>query len=111
MLQIGQKIYVKRFNARNREADDIREAIINKIGKKYFYLNEYPWVKFSISEMRDISNYASDYGIYLSEQEIKDEKEYFEKLKFLKDTFDYCRGKKNFTLDQLKKICNIINNE
>jgi len=113
LLEIGQKVFVKRLDPRygRDEKTTITEAIIEKIGKKYFYLKEYWNTKFSITEMRDISNYTSVYAVYLSEQEIKDEKEYFEKMKFLRDTFDYRRGKKDFTLNQLKKICDIINNE
>jgi len=113
LLQIGQKVLVKRLDPRygRDEKTTITEAIVEKIGKKYFYLKGYWSTKFSITEMRDISNYTSVYAVYLFEQEIKDEKEYFEKMKFLRDTFDYCRGKKDFKLDQLRKICNIINNE
>lgn len=111
-MKVGDKVYLKPVNnqaryIKNTLLDNIKEATIEKIGKKYFYIKEYPIYKFGIEKMQDISNYCANYEVYLSLQEIKDEEEYSNLLRDIDRELNKY-GKIDLSLEQLRKIKEII---
>jgi hypothetical protein len=114
-LSIGLKVYLKPVNNAARYGDkELRELIIKKIGKKYFFVggenqnNERFWTKFDIEELREVSNYSPDWELYFSKQEILDEQESNDISRDIRLKFGGY-GKLDLTLDQLRRIKEIIN--
>lgn len=110
MLQPGQKVYVKKIGnaARNRKPEDlVTEEIVEKVGKKYFYLKDYYREKFSIEEMRDISEYSSNCAVYESKKEIEEEDEYFTKVGAIRAVF-MRYGSYPLSLEAVRRIYSII---
>jgi len=113
MLKENQIVYVKRVNnaVRGRNKDDlIFETTVEKIGNKYFYLKERPKSKFSINEMRDITEYCSNYQVYLTMQEIRDEEEKADLENKIKEIIKPY-GSLKLSLNKLRKIWETINEE
>ncbi|WP_243208153.1 MULTISPECIES: PolC-type DNA polymerase III N-terminal domain-containing protein [unclassified Paenibacillus] len=110
-MNIGDKVYLKAVGnmARGRKEPLIKESEITRIGRKYFevQLGTKP-IKFNIESYRqENGGYSADWKLYFSIQEILDEQE-FEKLeKGIKSKFDTF-GKLDLTLDQLRRINEII---
>jgi hypothetical protein len=108
-MEIGQTVFVKKVGnaARNRSDNDLIDSdTITKIGNKYFYLSKYNWCKFSIEQMRDISDYSSNYLIYLTEQAILDEQELHDKSRDISKHFEY--GNTKLPLEAIRQIFNIV---
>lgn len=110
-MQVGDRVYLKPVNnqaryIKNDILNHIKEAEVEKIGKKYFYLKGYS-MKFGVTEMIDISNYCANYQVYTSLQEIKDEEEFDNLVSKIKSKFT-TYGTIKLTLDQLRRIQAII---
>jgi hypothetical protein len=106
----GQKVFVERIGncARNRDPDDlVFEGEVEKVGRDYFYLKGFTRSKFSKTTMTEASDYSANYKVYESLQAIEDKNEYNKKLTLIRKTFD-SYGRPDLTLDQLRKICEII---
>lgn len=113
-LSVGQKVYLKPINNAARYGDkELKEQVIKKIGKKYFFVgseesnNERFWTKFSIEELREVSNYSPDWELYFSKQEILDEQESDKLTSKIRNKFG-SYGRLDLTLDQLRRIEEII---
>jgi hypothetical protein len=109
-MEVGQKVFVKKINDAARYINPynlISEKVIEKIGKKYFYLKDWQGCKFDIEQKRDISNYCSRFQVYLSMQEISDENEYNDKLSKIRKCFDYMSNPE-LSLSELREIHKII---
>ena len=104
MLKVGQKVFVKPFKG---DLEDVKEYEIEKVGTKYFYLQGFMFVKFSIDEMEDASKNSSEFKVYLTRQEIEDELELDVLTRKLRGLFGYY-PKFKFTLDQLRRIDTIV---
>ena len=106
-LSVGQTVYVKPI--RNRfSKDNIYDEVIKSIGNKYFYLEKAYYGRFEIKSMyQDGRGYGSDYRIYLSMQEIDDEKERDSIVQGLRKLFDFGHPV-NLALDQLRRIMEIV---
>lgn len=102
-MKIGQEVFIKRIGNAARHIknpnDLISKEIVESVGKKYFKLKNYRREKFSIKDMRDVSDYSSNYLVYESEQQIKDEMETNKIRKFIES---YPFGK--LSLERLKEI-------
>jgi hypothetical protein len=114
-LTLGQKVYLKPVNNAARYGNkEIKEQTILKIGRKYFLVgaegqtNERWMTKFSIEDLREVSDYSPDYELYFSKQEILDEEESNDIVRDIRLKFG-SYGKINLTLDQLRRIKAIIN--
>jgi hypothetical protein len=109
-MQVGDKVYLKAVNnlARGRKEVYIREEEVIKIGRKYFEVGiGTRGIKFHIENNTQVTDYAADWELYFSKQEILDEEE-FRKLSWeIKSKFE-TYGKVNLTLDQLRRIKEII---
>lgn len=111
-MKIGDIVYVKPINDRARcFKDDILNHIetdtVEKVGKKYFYLKNYPRYKFEFDTMCNVSNCSSSWRVYLSMQEMYDEKEFNKLKQEIRNVFG-SYGKLSLPLDQLRKIKAII---
>lgn len=107
---VGQKVFVRKIgnSARHRKPEElITEEEIESIGKIYFYLKGYSRQKFGIEEMRDISNYSSNFIVYENKQDYLDEDEYSNLLDEIRKVFG-SYGRCDLNLDQLRRICEII---
>lgn len=107
-MEIGQQVYVKPIGNRGRYSSKVTTSTVNKIGKKYFYLDGYRRVKFSLDTMTEVSDYTPNYKVYESLETIEGEIEYVQKLSSIKQYFSVY-GSTNLTIDQIRLIYNIIN--
>jgi len=109
-LAIGQTVWVKCIGdaARYRNENDlIVKATVEKVGNKYFYLSGFCSHKFDIAKMYEVTNFAPDYRVYLSPQEIKDEEEFEEKIKAMREFFNQY-GKVDIALEKLRQVYDIV---
>jgi len=100
-LKVDQIIWVKNDKG-------VFEKTINKVGRKYFYVNYGKWseIKFSIETMQEIKDGGYQAKAYLSLQDIEDEKESKRILRLLGDAFRYNTDRYN--LSQLKQVSKIL---
>ena len=76
------------------------------MGSKYITV-AYRDIKFHKEDLREKTEYCSDYALYEERQQILDEEEY-SRLGFdLRMAFD-TYAKKKFTLDQLREVTSIL---
>lgn len=111
-ISVGQTICLKPVGNMTRHLngnilDAIREVKVTKVGRKYFYTDRFNNKKFSLEEMRDVSEYSAEWKVYLSKQDIIDEIE-CDKLAYKIRCQIGSYGKTNLTLDQLRRINEII---
>jgi len=111
-MEVGQKVYLKPINNALRYGSEIRECVITKVGRKYFYAcksgeREDFATKFSLKTMFNVTTYSPDWEVYLSIQDILDERESEELNSVIRKHFDHY-GKPKLTLDQLRQIKRII---
>lgn len=119
-LKIGHPIWTKKYgnaarylNEKKPFEDYISEYKITKIGNKYFTAKQtiHSWEKqFEILNGFEKDGFNGGEQAYLSKQEIYDEDEHQKLLFKLKKSFDWVSSKK-FTLDQLKRINEIVEEE
>lgn len=106
-LQVGQTLYA--FG----NEDSIEEYVITKIGRTYFHINEVGRKRnFNINTMcyKDANYLRHDKRLYLHKQEIIDikiEQTIYSKLRRIFNS--YSNHEAVMTLDQLKKIADILN--
>jgi hypothetical protein len=106
-IVVGMTVYLKPINNAARRSKDVQEGIVSKVGRKYFEVEGFYRTKFSIDELIEVSEYAPDWKVYLSKQELLDEQEFENLLRDIRLFFSNY-GKVNLTLDQLRKIKVII---
>jgi hypothetical protein len=106
-IVVGMTVYLKPINNAARRSKDVQEGIVSKVGRKYFEVEGFYRTKFSIDELIEVSEYAPDWKVYLSKQELLDEQEFENLLRDIRLFFSNY-GKVNLTLDQLRKIKAII---
>lgn len=120
-LQIGQKVYVKKVGNAARYLDQkkapvedyVEEAVVSKIGRKWFKLDGDLWdeEQFSIETgWHDGGQYSSRYIAYESMQEIYDEVE-IEKVLIWVRTEIGNYGHSSISLTKLRAIKAIIEGE
>lgn len=113
-LKIGQIVYLKPVGNNKRYlsgsiTNHIQESEIEKIGTKYFHLKDFYKTKFSIKEMINISSYSPEWKVYTDKQQILDEEEEIVLTNNIKKIIkDYNSKPRELTLDQLRRINQII---
>jgi hypothetical protein len=108
-LSVGTKVYLKPVNnAARRGNREIIEAEIIKVGRKYFEVNRGLIRKYNIKNLSQVTEYAPDFELYFSYQEILDEYETNDLYSEIGSSFGTW-SKKDLTLDQLRRIKAIIN--
>ena len=111
-MEVGQRVYLKPINNALRYGNEIRECVVIKVGRKYFYAykpgeREDFATKFNLETMFNVTTYSPDWKVYLSKQDIIDERESEELTASIRKQFDHY-GKSKLTLDQLRHIKRII---
>jgi len=106
-MKIGDKIYLRPMgNAARRDTDRIEETTIKSIGRKYFTAED-RYGRFHLdSFIQDCGQYSANYKAYLNKQDLLDENE---KRKLTDTISGYFRFAPKLSLDQLRKINEIIN--
>lgn len=123
-LKVGQKVVIKIIEGSNisRNKDMSLENIDNwcydgeviKIGRRYITIK---WSKWSETQFDKESDYRNkidgscDYKLYLNKEEIIEEHKANDLYRNIRDKYFERYGGNNgkFTLDQLERIMNIIN--
>lgn len=115
-MKVGQKIYFRCIgNAHRRYGDEILEATISKVGRKYFEVDsdygQLRWERFFIHSLcHDGRGYTPNYQGYFSMKEIEEENEARSALskacKFFK--YIYPGNLNGLTLEELRTINKII---
>jgi len=107
-MEIGKKIFIETTgNAARNVGSRIIETKITKVGRKYFEVEELNGVRFFIDTMEQDTNYSRSYIAYNTRQEIEDKNELNELKDKLRKCFDIW-GNTNLTLDQYRRISNIV---
>ena len=106
---VGQTLYRETYN---RDAPgEIKEFVVSKIGKKYFYLigweNRYPINKESL-RYEDKNYTQRSFQLYRNKQEILDRRERADLLNRLKKHFDWSGNSNKNTLEQLRIAADVL---
>mgnify|MGYP000982343436 CR=1 FL=1 len=110
-LQVGQIVFVKRIGNAARYESRITEEVVESIGRKWFTLKDFRRERFSLDDgLNDGKGYISNYAVYVSMQEIEDEKEHSKLCNILNREFS-SYGDSNLSLKTLRKIIDIIAEE
>jgi len=112
-MKVGQEVVIYRIGnaARNRSREDLIEtSTITKVARKYFYIEGYSQSKFGIDEMRDISDYSSNYEVYFSREILDDKLELAELKNKIRDFFSYTPllSEKALPIDTARKIWDML---
>ena len=104
-MEVGQKVYLGYVGYRHKLLNEVREREITKIGRLYFYVGD---LKFKLSDFEQVTQLNIDWKVYLSMQEIENERESDRLFSEIRHKFDGVYNNGNFTLDQLRQIKRII---
>lgn len=107
-MKVGDIVWVQPVEP--RQNIPYYEAKVIKVGNKYFEVEQTygRQVKYELETLRESGDTNYRNIVYLSEQDILDEKEFNSLSKIIRDKIDRY-GKLPFTLDQLRRINNILN--
>lgn len=112
-VEVGQTVYSLPIgNAARRGALVLTPRIVTKVGRKYFYYEQYGHpIKISLEDFCDYAGeYTSNVRVYLSEQEWEDEKVAAKLLEEVQRKVSMYRAK-SLTITQLKGILVILEEE
>jgi len=108
---VGEVLYSLNVgNSARRCEQALRAVTVSKVGRKYFYVDNGSWYKeqFYIDTWEEKTEYAATVKLYETEREWLDEKEAREICTLINNSFVYSRPTRDATLDQLRRIKNII---
>ncbi len=76
VLKVGQRVWIKEYNNRHGQREELRECTIVHLGRKYFE-TENKWMgRFNIESLEhDGGKYSPRYKVYLNPQKFEDEVE------------------------------------
>ena len=106
-------VFLKPVGNAERRSTDIKRHFVKKIGRKYFETwngeNDRYTIKFRLDDFQqETGGYSADYEIYPSEQDIINEREKSSLESFFKHTVFGGFGSTNLTLDQLRRMKEIV---
>jgi len=106
---VGQTLYREIYN--RNAPNEIKEVVVGKIGKKYFYLTDwedhYPINKENLCY--EDKNYSqNNFQLYRDKQEILDCRERANLLDKLKKHFDWSGNSNKNTLEQLRVVVDVL---
>jgi hypothetical protein len=108
-IKVGQVVYGEPGVNRSRYNKEIIEGVITKVGRVYFEVKfSYQSYKFQIKDLMQKTEYAQDYYIYFSKQEILDKEEKAILISDIKLFFGHW-GDIPISLEDLRTIKEIIN--
>lgn len=100
----GQLVFLEPLGNAARYSKEIKRCTVSKVGRKYFHVGIYG--KFELGTlMHDNGDYSPQYKVHLSEQGILDDRERNAAYHRLEHEF---RGRRTLSLDQLKRIEQIV---
>lgn len=106
-LKIGQILYMGYYT--KGQPPNVTELTITSIGRKFFYCDGFSVRRYSISELKHESESSSNnIQLYLTSQEIIDRWEKDNRLSLIRKQFS-SYGSVHYTLEQLTKVCEILN--
>lgn len=109
MLKKGQIVYCNPGINKSRYNKDIVEGIIEKVGRKYIHVSiGYHTYKFEKETLKPVASYPPDYYLHLDKQGVFDERERKELIAEFESFFSFTGKGKFLTLEQLRKIKEII---
>jgi hypothetical protein len=110
-LTVGQTVCVKCMGYNRRGKNDLEDAVISKIGKKYFELDGWVGVRFFIDTLiQDGKQYSPSFKVYLNKQEILDELEKGKLYDTIKrQYFSTFSNSNKFSLQQLRDVAKVLN--
>jgi hypothetical protein len=116
-IKQGQKVIVMKIGNsarpyRNSPLEDrLSEEKISKVGNKYFYLEGYDNTKFCKERMINVSEYSSNFAVYLNKQEIIDEDELSTKISEIKKFFYDFSKPSSLSLSDVRRIHAVLFDE
>lgn len=107
-MKVGQVVFLRPIKYGNafRRDQSIREATIEKIGRKYVTISEYG--QFYIEDGSKKTNYTTEYKLYFSKDELDsiiESESLTEKIRSSIPKY----GKWNLGIEKLRQIADIIN--
>ena len=109
-VEVGQTVYSLPIgNAARRGTQELTPHIVTKVGRKYFYYEQYSRdVKISLEDFCEYAGeYTSSAKVYLSEQEWADDKVAYKLLEEVQRRLGM-RSSKDLTITQLNTILSIL---
>ena len=105
-LQVGQKVFI-RSGYRGYMGNDVKEGIVETIGKKYFTIKDRPTRKYLIENGHVQAEFSVSEKVYESKEELMSEIETENIIDYLcKNANRY--SYKNLSIESLRKIKEII---
>lgn len=105
-IQKGQKVWVKP-SVFYKEKTEPFEATVLKVGRKYFELTEMLGTRYDLETLKQVTGNYFVNQVYINLQDIFDEDEHKKLSSDIRRAFNGY-GKLNYTLEQLRKIAEII---
>lgn len=96
---VGQSVYLF----------DGEELVVTKVGRRYFYVNDTR--KFDLEDLCEVKDYGFCERVFLSKEDFNNQKFRTLLSNTLYKQFGTHGYSKNLTLEQLKRIVNILNEE
>ena len=109
-VEVGQTVYSLPIgNAARRGTQGLTPHIVTKVGRKYFYYEQYSRdVKISLEDFCEYAGeYTSNVKVYLSEQEWSEEKVATKLLEEVRRKIGM-RCTEDLSIEQLNKILDIL---
>lgn len=108
-LTIGQEVFVAAIDQRTMRYGGLYKATISKVGRDYFYIEErFRTLKFSTETLKEQTSGNYPHKVYLTEQELLDENEKRMLKERLDSFFGFSGSSHSLSLDQLKRIQEIV---
>lgn len=104
-IKINQKVWVTPGHYDNKT--EPYEAVVTKVGNKYFELNNNAREKFDNKTLKQSNGINYNTQVYISLQQIQDKKEHKQLSNFIRTKFG-SYGNIPFSLDKLRQIAEIL---
>jgi hypothetical protein len=108
---VGETLYslnVGNRCSRGRE-QKLTPVTVKNVARKYFTVDHDGYdVEFHLQDWQQKTEYCRDYKLYETEQSWADEKEAQEIINKIVEVFNYRGSVKNFSLEKLRKIMELI---
>lgn len=106
-VTIGQTVFVVEKDYRGATKGEPKEFTVASVGRKYFTINNYHKIKFSLDTGLEHTELNYKDKAYESLNEILEEREYGQLRDNIRTVFNGF-GKLNLSLEQLRKIYEIL---
>ena len=112
---VGERLYSLNIGNSARHAEQkLTPVIVSKVGRKYFYAEKEGYrleTKYHIDSWVEATDFCANSKLYESAEDWNNEKLKSELLQALSDAFGVYYKKEEFTIEQLKSVCEILSIE